>query len=266
MEREIYQKQYDFELEQRNSIASAANVPIVALTVVGGALSTMIVDFKYSWCISTYTFTSLSVLSLIAIVFSLVFIFRSFLGYTYQKIPTSSALAQYEKELKEWHTQNSGNHEDSIRLAKIDFDEYFENKLSEAVENNGANNLKRGNFLHNATLSVAIALAFLVLAAPFYIYQKINREDTIHQVEIVKPLKLAEERLNMSNENGNSGSSTTQQAAPANTPTAAPVSTKPPGPPNVMFKGSITFDSVSAAGNRNVATVIPPVKKGSGKE
>ena len=54
MEQEIYQKQYDFELEQRNSIASAANVPIVALTILGGALSTMIVDFQYSWGIFTY--------------------------------------------------------------------------------------------------------------------------------------------------------------------------------------------------------------------
>lgn len=254
MEQEIYQKQYDFELEQRNNIASAANVPIVALTVLGGALSTMIVDFKYSWNLPTYTFTLISALALIAMVVSLVLVFRSFLGYSYQKIPTASALAQHHIALKIWHKGNGESDEDSIKLAKIDFDEYLNSRLSEAAENNSTNNLKRGNFLHDATLSVAIALAFLVLATPLYIYQKIASEAIVHQVEIVKPLTLKNEKLIMSNETGNNENTNSQQAAPANTPAAVPVSapaaapaiTKPSGPPNVVFKGSVELgkDSV----------------------
>jgi len=244
MEREIYQKQYDFELEQRNSIASASNIPVVALTIVGGALSTMIIDFKYLWCMATYVFISLSFLALLTIVISMIFLFRSFIGYSYQKIPSAPALTKYYSDLKSWHQQNCSNGEDSINLAKIDFDEYFNERLSEAVENNGTNNLKRRNFLHDATLWVAIALALLILAAPFYVYQKINHEDTIHQIEIVKPINLVKEELKMSNEN--SGNSTTQQAAPANTPAAAPASAKPSGPPNVVFKGSVEFGNVAS--------------------
>lgn len=246
MEREIYQKQYDFELEQRNSVASASNIPIVALTIVGGALSTMIVDFKYLWCLSTYVFISLSFLALVTIVISMVFLFRSFIGYSYQKIPPAPALTKYYSELKNWHQQSCKNEEDPIGLAKVDFDEYFNERLSEAAENNGTNNLKRGNFLHDATLWVAIALALLIFAAPFYIYQKINREDTIHQVKIVEysNLGLIKEELKMGNENN--GNSTTQQAAPANTPAAAPASTKPSGPPNVVFKGSVELGNVAS--------------------
>ncbi|MBS3954496.1 MAG: hypothetical protein KGZ88_16215 [Methylomicrobium sp.] len=244
MEQEIYQKQYDFELEQRNNIASAANVPIVALTVLGGALSTMIVDFKYLWNLPTYIFTLISALALIAMVVSLVLVFRSFLGYSYQKIPTALALVEHHKALKIWHTENGESDQDSIKLAKIDFDEYLNSRLSEATENNSTNNLKRGNFLHDATLYVAIALAFLVLATPLYIYQKIASEAIVHQVEIVKPLTV-KEKFNMSNETGNSGNSTSQQAAPASAPIAAPASAKPSGPPNIVFKGSVDLGNVN---------------------
>ncbi len=246
MERDIYQKQYDFELEQRNSIASAANIPIVALTILGGALSTMIVDFKYSYGIFTYIFALISALALIAMIFSLTFVFKSFLGFSYQKIPTAPALAQHYKALKVWHKEAGENDEDSTRLAKADFDEYFNSRLSKAAENNNVNNVKRGNFLHDATLSIAVALAFLASASPFYIYRKINSETVIHQVEIVKPLKL-EEKLNMSNKNGDNGSSATQQAVPATTPAAAPASVKPSGPPNIVFKGSVETGNIAVA-------------------
>ena len=44
MHLELFRKQYDFELDQRNSLTSATNIPLVAITVVASATSVILVD------------------------------------------------------------------------------------------------------------------------------------------------------------------------------------------------------------------------------
>ena len=94
---ELFQKQYDFELEQRNSIASATNIPTVAITVVASATCAILIDFQYNHSLASYasrrlcctrTFLSVRLLP----VFSL---FRSFWNYDYKKLPSSSLLKMH---------------------------------------------------------------------------------------------------------------------------------------------------------------------------
>jgi hypothetical protein len=235
LNREVFQKQYDFELEQRNGIASATNTPIVALTILGGALASAIIGFEYTCSLITYFFAffiSLTSISMLVCVYKVV---RTFLGYSYQKIPAASLLKQHLDSLKSWHAANGGND----TLAHNDFDNYYDERLSEAAEHNSQNNIMRGNYLHDATASVVIAFVFLFIASPIYIYQKVSSTEKVYQVQLIK------EEVKMSdNESGNDNQE--QQAAPAaplETPTAAP---KPTGPQNVIFKGNSDTTSIKA--------------------
>lgn len=239
MKHEVFQKQYDFELEQRNGIASATNTPIVALTILGGALASIITGFKYSQGWITYIFLAAVTLTCISMLVCIYKVVRTFLGYSYQKIPGANLLKQHLQDLKDWHSNNGGSDDG----AQKDFDEYFNERLSEAAEHNSQNNIKRGNYLHDATASVVIAFIFLFIASPFYIYQKVSAQENIYQVKLIK-----EEVTMAENESGSNNQ--TQQAAPtaapAQTPTAAP---KPSGPQNVIFKGNSDEGSVKATDN-----------------
>lgn len=228
MQREVFQKQYDFELEQRNGIASATNTPIVALTVLGGALASIIVGFKYSHGLITYLFVLFIILTTISMLVCVYKVVRTFLGYSYQKTPPASQLKRHLEDLKSWHQNNGGGDADAFK----DFDEYFDDSLSEAAEHNSQNNIKRGNYLHDATAFVVIAFIFLFIASPFYIYKKVSTPDKVYQVKLIK-----EEMVMSGNESGNNnqGQQATPAAAPQQTPTAAP---KPTGPQNVIFKGN----------------------------
>lgn len=242
MNSDIYQKQYDFELEQRNAIASSTNMPIVSITVIGSALSSMVLAFSYSHEFVTYSFLTFVTLSGISTIISLVYIFKSVIGYSYQKIPSTVELSAHYQDLLKWHKENRTEREHIVQESKKDFDEYFEARLSEAAENNGNNNIKRGNYIHDSTVSIAFALAFMVLSSPFFIYVKSTHDSVTHKIEVVNPVTLTSEVTKMA-ENDNSstnGGSGNQSATPAQEPaTPAPTQAKPSGPPNTTFKGSV---------------------------
>jgi len=240
MEREIYQKQYDFELEQRNSIASAINIPMMAITILGGALSAVILGFSYASNLITYLFCTIVGLSIISLSYSLFCVFKSFLGYSYQKLPASSLISLHYKKLVDWHRENGENQENSDAYAKNDFYEYINQRLSEAAEHNGNNNIKRGNYLHKATTGVAVSVFFMFFTSFLYVHNRLGNNNSSYNVKIINEVKLDQGGSKMTNESGNDSNSSTQETSPAQSPTAAPSTTnpKPEGPPNVVFRGN----------------------------
>ena len=235
MDMEIYRKQYDFEMEQRNSIASATNIPIVALTIIGGALSSVVIGFKFNSDIQTYLFITIVSLCALSILWTVYYIARSFIGYVYQKIPPSKELADYFKSLKDWHISQGETNEKFNELAKIDFDEYLKNSFSEASERNGNNNIMRGNYLHGSTVAVSVSFVLLTCASPLYIYQKVNSEKHIYEVKIIENTHSRTKEVKMAENNETNNQTPT---APVDTtPSAAPAA-KPQGPANWEFRGN----------------------------
>ena len=242
MNRDVFQKQYDFELEQRNGIASATNTPIVALTILGGALAAVITGFKYSDEPVTYLFLLFTLLAIGSMLISVYKLVRTFLGYSYQKIPPAKQLREHLENLKNWHNENGSSDDKAI----VDFAEYFDERLSEAAEHNSANNIKRGNYLHDATLFVVVAFVFLFCASPFYIYERVTSKDKVYQVNLIDNTSKKEEEDMADNDSGgsNQGQQTAPIAAPSPTPSAAP---KPTGPQNLVFKGNTEGGKTSAS-------------------
>lgn len=261
MDRKLYQKQYDFELEQRNTIASSTNIPIVSITVIGGALSTMVLSFPYSGDLKSMAFIGTIILSVIAVLTSLVLVLRSLIGYTYQKIPSPNALADHHRKLEAWHRENGEQESVISEKADKDFSEYLDQKLAEAAENNSVNNIRRGSLIHDSAVAIAVALGFLVVAAPVYIRAKVSHADKIQQVRIIEPISVIPGGQSMAeNENGTDNPSG-QPAQPEQKP-AQPIETKPKpsGPLNTEFRSGT--DSVG----RKIEAIIKGSPEGSGEK
>lgn len=186
MDRKIYQEQYDSELNQRNHLASTVNVPIVAATVLGGALSSMLLRFTFKIDAVSISFVIISIISALFLGMSVFLIFRSLIGYEYEKIAPPSALKTHYNKLKEWHEKNPNSEGDE----KIDFDEFLYTRMGEAVEINSKNNIDRGNYLHMATIAIAIATVFLAMSGGLYIFNKLDNGASTHKVKIIGTVKL----------------------------------------------------------------------------
>ncbi|MBS7808243.1 hypothetical protein [Variovorax sp. PCZ-1] len=243
MQAELLRKQYDFELEQRNSLTAATNIPLVGITVVASALSVISVDFRYEFEYSTYLFAIFGLATLIAIVFSIHSIFRSFWNYEWKKLPRSQDLLLHSEELYNWHLKNGSSSIEARYLSNNDFHDYLNLKIAEASDWNGQNNIVRGNYLHRSTAAIALGIALLLPTALIYAHNKVSAEEKVHLVRLVAPNSTPSKEKSMSNNQSSVNADQTAPApaapspAPASTPTAAPA-TKPSGPPNLLFKGS----------------------------
>lgn len=238
MEREIFQKQYDFEMAQKDALSSTVNIPIVSITVIGGALSSMLLSFPYAKSYVTYFFLIGIVLCVAFSSYALILVFKSLVGYWHQKIPPSSTLYSYHKNLLNWHLQQGASEEDAAKNTQEEFAEYFNRKLSEASDHNSANNLKRSAYIHDATFNAAISLVFLAVSAFFFVYAKATESAQAYKIEVVNPIKFEREENKMTTSNSGSNTPSSAPAAPA---------PKPAEPPNVVFKGNVVKSGSSTS-------------------
>jgi hypothetical protein len=247
MDRELTRKQYDFEIDQRNALASAINIPIVAITVVASAASAVVLDFSYELSPRTYAFALCMTTAMAAVVFSVYSVFRSFWNYEYQKLSSPKALTAHYNELIAWHKGQGQADEVAVQNAKADYETYVYEHLSEAADWNGQNNLARGNYLHRATAAIAIAVACFVPAALLYAHARATSPEKIYQVRVlVQPATQGDTKM------ATTPSPSPSAPAPAPTPAAAPpasLSVKPGGPPNVIFKSSTELSKPSIESN-----------------
>jgi hypothetical protein len=245
MQTELIQKQYDFELDQRNTIASVTNIPIVAITIVASAASVALLDYRYQGEILTYLFALFIGLSILAIGFSVFYVFRSFWNYEYKKLASPALLRPHYNDLLKWHIEHGSAADVAKVKADDDFAEFIAERLSDAADWNGQNNIIRGNFLHQATAAVAFGVACLLPAAGLYIHNKTSGDEKVHQVRLVEPPTLSVKELPMSSKPTNASS---PSAAPAPAPAPAPMpSAKPSGPPNSVFKGNTSLPKPNAS-------------------
>ncbi len=247
MHSDLIRKQYDFELEQKNAIASGANIPMVAITVVASAFSVIFLDYRYEHGALTCVFLAFALGGISAVCFSIFSIFRSFWNYEYQKLSSSLSLRQHFEELRNWHVANGRTDAEAKICAEADFSEYIDDRLIEAADWNGQNNLVRGNYLHRSAAAVALSVACFVPAALSYAYNKSTGEEKIHQVRILQPINPPPSSKDMSSAKPSTAPSQ-PTAAPAPAPATAPA-VKPSGPPNLVFKGNSDLTKPSANTN-----------------
>lgn len=246
MHPELFRKQYDFELEQRNSLTAATNIPIVAITVVASATSVILLDYRYSGDFLSYVYGGFAGAALLTIAFSVYSVFRSFWNYDYQKLPSVKSLRQHSEALHAWHLQNGSTPEDAKTMTDADFSDYIAGQLAEAADWNGQNNIVRGNHLHRATAAIALGVALFLPAALLYATNKATAEEKVHNVRLTETI-ITKQREPIVSSNHPPSSSNQPSPAPAPAPAPAPMpSAKPAGPPNLVFKGNSDLTKPSA--------------------
>jgi hypothetical protein len=225
MKRDIYKDHYQFEWDHRSHLTSALNVPIAVATVIGSALAVMAQSFSYQANLTTYLFVVLIVLSVASIVVAVFFLFRALHGYEYQRTPTPAVLKKYYDDLVQWHESNGS---DSL-TAENEFDEYFHQKIAEAVENNATNNKRKSGYLYRTNLTLAISLLFVGLSSIPFLVRTVTAGDKVYSIRVLEIPSLNKEIRAMPNNDQD------QRTHPTNQQPAVPPA-KPVPPPNEFIK------------------------------
>jgi hypothetical protein len=181
MKSEIYRDLYNFEMEQRGHLIDAANIPIVAITVLGGGLITMMMGFPYRPGGLQLGFMISSGIAAAALTVAIWGVFRSFIGYEYER-PASPHIWQKHYEGLVKHYASKVN---AAARADAEFERAFNARLADATDTNRANNRRRGNAIAMANISGAIALAALAFAGIFYVVATHGEKPPIHEIRIV---------------------------------------------------------------------------------
>lgn len=183
MAHDVFKQSYDFELEQRNHLIDAVNVPILALTVLGGALVTMVMNFPYSehQPVGRTAFLVVAVLASTALLIAVFAVFRALVGYWYEKIPSATKWNHHYEKLVSLY----GGRSDGQELIAREFDNAVTVVYGKAADANAKINRKRGRWFFVANISVAIAATLLAVAGGLFTFASITEKVHIQEIRIV---------------------------------------------------------------------------------
>jgi hypothetical protein len=246
MDSSHFQKFYEFEIDQRNAIATTVNIPLVVMAALTSAVSIVLVDYQYQYTIQCYLFGVTAGASLLSLLCGLYFLCRAAISPNYKKLPNPKALREHSFTLKNWRRRQGLPVSEADALSKVDFEEYLNELLADAAAWNGNVNRDRGAYVQRALLACACAVVVLIPSGGLYVFNKVSSTDKIYSVQLLgKPniCSAYSPEPAMSNNLPDVPASTpqperSQPPATAPVPTPAPfnVDPQPPGPANEFFK------------------------------
>jgi len=181
MDTDLYRKQYDFELDQRAHLGSSVNIPITAATFLFGSVVALTMSHRHAVDALSVTFGALVGLALVFLALAIYFIFRSLLGYTYEKLQPLSLLRAHHGQLVVWHQSNGSTEE----AANADFDAFLRERISDAADRNDANNIARSDYVYRATFSISLGAIFICSSSLFFLHQSLDSRVEPTQVRVV---------------------------------------------------------------------------------
>ena len=228
MKPEIYKDHYQFEWDHKSHLTSALNIPIGVATVIGGAIALMVKKYPYHQDFNTIGFVALISFSALLIVIAAYYLFKALHGYQYQRIPTPKTLKTYYDDLLQWH-ESYGN---GKQAAEEEFNEYFHQRMAEAVDVNAHNNKSKSGYLYRTNVLLAISLLFVAFSSVPFLVKTIAARDQVHSIRIVEMPELSKEKIAMPDDDQNDQNE--QTTTTDQTPEAPPA--KPTPPPNENIK------------------------------
>lgn len=180
MKTDLYKEHYQFEWDHRSHLTSAINIPIAVATVLGGAITVMAQKYPYSSLIESYAFIATISIATLCIAIAIFFLFYSFHGYEYKRIPTPLKLQSHYNELLEWHNKYSNGK----KSADSKFEEYFNLRMGEATEINAHNNKNKSAYLYRCHTSLAIAVVFIAISSIPFLLATIKDKDKNYSPQI----------------------------------------------------------------------------------
>lgn len=224
---DLYRHLYDEEWVRRDSLQTAVATPIGLLTVVGGALSYLALEFGSGDTAIALVFWTAFSLAMILFSMSTFHVFRSFIGHTYQRIPLPSQIQAYHSELTEYYQAI-----DQSEKTDAAFCSFLQDAFVEATDKNSVNNIERSESLYEANLLAVIALLLTGVAAVPYLVAQRTQEPFAQEVQMTDDAASPASRAT---------SSTDDAVRPAEaTPETAPAIPPPPRRPrNINFRSNL---------------------------
>jgi len=162
---------YFKELERRKDLDAAPTFRVAALTLLGGVYSFYLKSFHIDGSIISWLFLIAATGTLVCGSLSVVWIVRSFVGFSWGYVPCADQLLAHHAELQKYHTEHgldSGT-PDTV------FDEYLQKCFVEAASKNTRNNNLRSELLYSASYFLAVAVLFTLLAGVPVLYRALER-------------------------------------------------------------------------------------------
>ena len=167
MDFDFIKDQYSFELERKNQLSIALNLPTGVLIVLGSLLGFFAKEFPYDLSpVITIIFFLILGIAMILFFIAVCYLIQSFFGYKYSFIPTPGRLKDYYDKLLHHHRSlydyyksleeyygvepKENDYPKPEELAKQDFQEFLSQKYISATNKNAKNNNSKSARLHSA--------------------------------------------------------------------------------------------------------------------
>jgi hypothetical protein len=160
MDIEFLKTLYFRELDRRVQLDSAPTPRVAILGIVGGVFTyhTDRLTLTDEW--ATLLFLSSAASAVIFSTLSVVWIIRSYVGYTWAYLPFADQLANHYETLVEYHEAYASETAEPERL----FENHLRQRLVEATTQNASNNNQRSELIYRASLFLSVAVVFALLA------------------------------------------------------------------------------------------------------
>lgn len=169
MNLELHKEFYFFEWQRRDQLQQATGLPVAILTVLIGGLFLLVQGFNFDGTHVVQAFVVLVICSVVAVIWSSVFLAMSLQSFWYAQVPRPERLQAYWDELSEYHS-SVGNPDSEVTS---EFDETLKRRLAEATSKNRTNNIKVAEHLHKSLSGIVVALFFVALSTVPYLWQLI---------------------------------------------------------------------------------------------
>lgn len=223
MNSNFYRELYLFEWELRHRITSWLQIPIAALTVLGGGAIVLAQGFPYDDSARTMAFVLAILLALMSLGLAGYFVVRCLHGYEYAKLPRSSEIRELLEKRREYLSACGESPDEAERY----LEDFIHRRMAEATDRNADNNAIKSAFLHKANQWTVWTLVLLAVSAVPYTWQTILAQGEPSRVELINPVTLTQE-VPMIERERNSGES--------DRPVAPQIPEPPPEPPNELIK------------------------------
>jgi len=164
---------YDFELQRKEQLTAALNLPVGALGALGGLLALMARSFTYGDAVLTWTFVPPLVVAIVAFFACLLQVARAYHSQTYIYLPLlgemESARREFD-ELKRWEAMGGDENDDAMETFASD----FRRRIIEASDRNTENNDERSSLLYWARVWLFVLLGFAALAGISYVSDQVR--------------------------------------------------------------------------------------------
>ncbi len=176
-----FEELYKHELEQRERLRSALNLPLGLLVVVGGLFGIMLQSLWFEVSVLSILFYAAALGGVLFFSQTMYFLVRSYHGHIYKAMPFALEQRTYREGLREWHTKYGNGPDEGDR----EWVEYLERLYAEAADHNAGMNLIKSDYLFRANGAIIKCVICAVLAFVLFATHRALSPAAPQRIEIV---------------------------------------------------------------------------------